>query len=56
MNFCILELGGDLFMGKFDTKLQRQGSHIQLSLGGTIDEDADFSPLDIRGGEKYQSI
>ncbi len=37
-------------MGKLDTKIQRQGSHIQLSLGGTIDEDADFSLLDIRGG------
>lgn len=39
-------------MGKFDSKVNREGTETLISLGGVIDEDADFSQLNVAGAEK----
>lgn len=36
-------------MGKLDAKLQKAGAKLELTLSGTIDEDADFSQIPIEG-------
>lgn len=38
-------------MGKFDSKIVRNGKDVQISIGGVIDEDVDFSQLEVTGAE-----
>ncbi|MBL7670364.1 MAG: hypothetical protein JNM39_07745 [Bdellovibrionaceae bacterium] len=39
-------------MGKFESKVDREGVDVLVSLGGVIDEDVDFSQLNVAGAEK----
>lgn len=41
-------------MGKFDTKITKQGQTLQLSVAGVIDEDADFAQLSINGAQEIR--
>lgn len=41
-------------MSKFQFKVNRQGPKMTLQLGGTIDEDADFAPLELQGAQEVQ--
>lgn len=41
-------------MGKFESKIQTEGEKKILKLSGVIDEDADFSQLNISGAREVQ--
>lgn len=41
-------------MGKLDAKIQKSGSKLDISLSGTIDEDADFTQIPLAGSAEIE--
>ena len=41
-------------MGKLDAKIQKAGTKLDITLAGTIDEDADFTQIPLAGGNEIE--